>query len=690
MLKQILPFWFFIFPLLVFCQIDTVGTIEDDFSEQLEDFYINTDETSDFDYVGHFDYLESYKDKPLSLNDATASDLESFGLLSPVQISNLLNYRQTVGDLLEIYELQAIPGFDLKTIRTILPFVSIKAQEGKKFNQKLKSWRKPRMEYLFRASTIVEDSRGFLEDNYEGDPYQLLFRFRAQVADAVRVGLTAEKDRGEAFFTGSNPQGFDFYSGHIALHKPANFIEDVILGDYNFAMGQGLIFLGGFAPGKGADVTGAKRRGRTLRPYTSANEVDYLRGGAIELSLPDHWTVAAFGSSRRIDGNLIEQDTFDSVEDEELFSSLLLSGFHRTNSELEDEKTIRQTTFGTTIKKAFSRLEIGGNFVYDQFDNSFSPRSEPYNLYRFSGSSLWNSSLDYSFHLNNFHFYGESAIDQNGSLANLHGLMTGLGKYTYLSLLYRDFSKEFQTLRGRPFSETRVTKNERGFYSGLTFRPTNRIHFSGYLDFWSHPWLRFNVDAPSRGREWLAKLSYKIRKGPEVYVQVREEIKEKNAPENVTAYDFLVPVTRRYYRLHLDYPISKALRWRSRAEWSFYDDTTVDGQEKGFLIYQDLIIKPMNSPWSVTTRLAYFATDGYNARIYAYENDVAYAFSIPSYFGTGTRFYANFRYKFRRGLTLEARYAQTFRTEEGIGSGNDFIDGNTRTDLRLQARWTFN
>ncbi|MEZ4980879.1 MAG: hypothetical protein R2769_04680 [Saprospiraceae bacterium] len=98
----------------------------------------------------------------------------------------------------------------------------------------------------------------------------------------------------------------------------------------------------------------------------------------------------------------------------------------------------------------------------------------------------------------------------------------------------------------------------------------------------------------------------------------------------------------------------------------------------------------MNSPWSVTTRLAYFATDGYNARIYAYENDVAYAFSIPSYFGTGTRFYANFRYKFRGGLTLEARYAQTFRTEQGIGSGNDFIDGNTRTDLRLQARWNFN
>lgn len=680
-----------LFPVYLTAQVDSIPeATEENLNQQLEDFYINTEETSDFDFIGLLDYLEYFLKKPLSLNSVTRNQLESLGLLNPIQINNFLLYREKLGPLLEIYELQAIPGFDLPTIRNILPYVTVSPDNRLSFRAKLKNWKRPRIEYLFRFSRIIENSKGILEEKYLGDPNQYFSRLRIKVADAIQIGFTGEKDRGEEFFSGSNPAGFDFYSAHLSIRKPFNGLEEFILGDYNFAMGQGLIFFGGFAPGKGADISASRRRGRTLRPYTSANEIDFLRGTAIECQLGDSWSIAAFASHKNIDGNLLETDTLDPVEDNELFSSLLLSGFHRTENEIADEKQIRQTTLGGTIEKRFNGLQLSGNVVFDRFSSTFAPRSEPYNRYRFTGSSLWNASLDYSWQVSNFNFYGETAVDPSGNVAILQGLLTGLGKYTYLSLLYRNFPKEFQTLRGRPFSETRITSNEEGFYTGLEFRPSKNFHFTGYLDFWRHPWLRFNVDAPSKGREWLLRWKYKVRKGIETYAQLRQEVKEKNASANETAFDFLVPIKRTYFRLHLDYPFSKALRWRSRAEWSWYDSGTGGPIQKGFLLYQDLILKPMNSPWSATTRLAFYNTDGYNARIYAYENDVAYAFSIPSYFDRGTRFYLNIRYKLRNGLTLEGRYAQTYKTSPGIGSGNDFIDGNKRTDVRLQMRWNIN
>ena len=46
-------------------------------------------------------------------------------ILSETQINSLLDYRQKFGKFLSIYEIQAIPDFDLATIRKILPFHGI-------------------------------------------------------------------------------------------------------------------------------------------------------------------------------------------------------------------------------------------------------------------------------------------------------------------------------------------------------------------------------------------------------------------------------------------------------------------------------------------------------------------------------------------------------------------------------------
>lgn len=48
-------------------------------------------------------------------------------MLRPSQIAFLKSYIQTQGALISLYELQSVPGFDLNTIRAILPFIALDA-----------------------------------------------------------------------------------------------------------------------------------------------------------------------------------------------------------------------------------------------------------------------------------------------------------------------------------------------------------------------------------------------------------------------------------------------------------------------------------------------------------------------------------------------------------------------------------
>ena len=105
--------------------------------------------------------------------------------------------------------------------------------------------------------------------------------------------------------------------------------------------------------------------------------------------------------------------------------------------------------------------------------------------------------------------------------------------------------------------------------------------------------------------------------------------------------------------------------------------------------YHDLIYHPLEQPISLSGRVARFNTDGFDSRIYAYEQDLIYTFSIPFYYLKGWRYYLNARYKWK-GFTLEARVAQTrFDDRTSIGTGPARINTNHRTDVRAQLIYRF-
>lgn len=665
--------------------------------EFIEDFLQNTERDGDFDFNAILEELALFRENPLNLNTATEDELRDLRLLNDVQIINLISYRQQAGPLLAIYELQVVPGFDMATIRRILPFVSIDARLDD-FNVPLnRMLAQGKNEFFLRWQRILEEQRGYQPaetpgaSRYLGDPSRLYFRYRHTYSNRLSFGLTAEKDQGEEFFTGSNPQGFDYYSAHFFLRDYKEWLPAVAIGDYNISFGQGLILFSGFGGGKSAFATQIKRSGRTLIPYASVNEALFMRGAAVSVAPAKNLELTTFASFRRRDGNLAAAiDTaFGGDLEFQSISSFNESGLHRTPFEIEDEGAVGLFTTGGSISWEKRGASIAFNALYQKLDKPLNRRPFPYNRFYFSGDRLFNASLDYSYIYRNLNFFGETAVSDNGALATLNGLLIGLDRRIDLAIVYRNYARDYQALNANGFAETGGTRNEEGLYLGLEVRPARRWTLNAYFDQWRHPWLRFNLDAPSTGYEYRGRITYEQRRQLRIYLEARQEVKSLNLPDNETAFNQPAPRTLFQTRLHIARNVSKALEIRSRIDWGYFENEA-EGRQTGFAALVDVLYRPLGFPLSFTSRFALYDTDSYDVRFYHYENNMLNTFAIPAYYNRGSRFYLNLRYRPVSQFTLEGRIAQTFWSgADQVGTGLDAIAGPVRTEVGLQIKYQF-
>nr|MBP7273727.1 helix-hairpin-helix domain-containing protein [Saprospiraceae bacterium] len=538
-------------------QVDT--DIESTQQDIIEDFIQNTGEESDFDFITLTENLRYAAEHPVNLNKATYEELLDLTLLSDLQINSLIDYRQKVGDLINIYELQAVPNWDVPTIKKILPFVAVSG-DFKDFNVPIARMMSQGKNDLFlRFRRQLEEQKGYTlppDIGYLGDRNQYFMRYRHTYENRLSWGFTAEKDPGEEFFKGSNKFGFDFYSAHFFLKDYNSWLKALAIGDYAVNMGQGLILYSGFASGKNAFVTKIRRGGRTLRPFTSVNEFIFNRGAAATINISKKIELTAFASFLKKDGNVqISSDTLNDNFDDFSVSSLLISGLHRTQNEIADKHQLLQTTFGAVVKYKLQRGHVAFNILNDRFSRSLIRNPEVYNQYYFSGNNLFNASIDYNYIFQNFNFFGEIASSDNAGVAVVNGLLVGLSRQgnsaVDLAIHHRYLGVKYQALLPNPFAETGQGSNEHGLYVGLEIKPNINWQLSTYFDIWKHPWLRYNADAPSHGNEFFSRLTYNIKRQLEIYFQYRIENKQINTPESFEKIDYLSNTQRQQLRLNV-------------------------------------------------------------------------------------------------------------------------------------------
>jgi hypothetical protein len=642
--------------------------------ENLND--VTEEETEDDAYLQQLKY---YTLHPLNINEATREELQALKLLNPLQIESLLQYRNLLGSLIHAYELQAVPQWDIPTIRKVVPYVTVSNKAHSIANRFTKGSRT----LLLRNTRQLEKAKGYdtsLPNHYAGDRNHLLFRYKYQYKNELQYGIVGDKDAGEAFFKSRQRSGFDFYSVHFFARRIGR-IKALALGDFTVNMGQGLMQWQALAFKKSTEPLAVIRQAPTLMPYYSSGEYNFHRGAGITLQ-QGIWETTVFGSLRNLSANL---GTDSGVV---YFTSFSTSGLHRTASELQDKRGVRQATFGATIKRHGRSFNLALNAVQYQFSKPMQKRPEPYNRYAISGRDWYNISTDYNLVYKNLYLFGEAAVDKRGSTAFTNGVLTSIDPKVDIALLHRHIAKSYQAVQGNAFTENVAPANERGLYMGLTVRPAAAWRINGYADFFKFPWLKYRVDAPSGGQDYMLHVNYQPRKTLEMYLRYRREQKGGNEWTADSSIRFTGRRTRQNLRLHGTYVYSPSLTLKSRAEgiWYFTERSKAG---KGFLFYVESahgVLKKFN----FHLRLQYFSTDGYNSRIYAYESDVLYSYSTPAFFDTGLRYYFNLQYNVSKGLSVWLRWAQTVYTKEhSIGSGLNSIEGNTASEVKCQASYRF-
>lgn len=674
---------------LSFAQEDERNTI----IEKRIEFIGENLEDSDVDFTTYLEELYFFYDNPININQTNFDELSRLNLITDVQIISILDYQRRYGEILTIYELRAIEELDQDVIERIIPFVRVGAPRKYKTNWK-NVLKYGRNDVILRYQRGLQTKEGYIPKSdsilalnpnkqYLGSPDKLYARYKFTYKDKISWGVTAEKDAGEQFFKGAQSKGFDFYSAHLMV-KDLGLVKTIVVGDFHANFGQGLTMWSGFNMGKSADVLNVKRYARGLKKYSSVNESNFMRGVGVKLQ-KNKLDLTVFGSHKKIDANVNSSDTlFNNGEGG--ITSFQSTGFHRTPGELEDVDAVQQTIIGAATHFTGDNLKIGLVGVSTQYDIPLEESSQTYTQYNFKGTSGFSVGANYLYFKGKTSFFGEVTTSQNLSLVTLNGVTWHVDPRLDLVVLHRYIDKKNQAIYSAPFGG--ATSNENGLYVGVKAKISKQFNLSAYYDQFTHSWLKWSTDGPSFGREVFVQADYKINYNSSMYIRLKNKITQRDTKEDVVGIDDQVFVNKTTLRLHYSQRISKQVSVKSRVEGVRFLYGTQ--KSKGVLLYQDLVYKFKKIPLKVSARYAIFDTDNYDTRLYAYENDLLYLFSIPSYYGKGVRTYLMAKYDIGEQIDLWVRWGMfSYAHTTEISSGLEQIEGSLKSDIKVQMKIRF-
>lgn len=656
---------------------------EDDIIENITESIIAQTESEEVDLNDLISQLYYYKRHPLNLNTATTEELKSLYLLNDLQINALKEHITVFGALLDIAELQTIDLIDKETILHLKPFISVDPVRSKisyKFSDLV---HKSDNEFIIRASSSLEDARGFKEHKYVGDKLRLYSRLSYAYSDKIKLTIQADKDAGEDFFSNSRLKGFDFYTGNLFI-KDVGRLKQLAIGDYSLQFGQGLAMWTGYAIGKSAMTVNTARVGTGVKAFRSSNENGYLRGVAAKIELFRNCSFTPFVSYRSLDATVHQSDSLTYV------SALLTTGYHRTDSELDNQKSLKEILYGANFSvQLLKKLKVELTGSHFEYDKPIIKAFHIYNQYDFSGKERNVLSFSYSLNQSMFYFYGEEAVVTDSGIGTINGVLLAISPKATLNLLYRNYQRSFSNPFSQGFGEAGNNNNEKGLYSGINIKLSSKMEWSGYADYFSFPWLKYRVDAPTKGFGLFSMITYQPNKKAKFelrYTQKEKEINQANSESTITP---VVSDVTRNYRFSFEYNISPTFSLGNRIDYISFREAQ-NPLENGFATSFNIALQTPSKRVGVESRYTLIDTDSYNSRIYSTEKDILYSYSSAMYQNAGTRFYVNLKASPLKSLTFWLRYSiYSYKGIDQLGSGYDVIQGNKKSEVKAQMRYAF-
>jgi len=240
-------------------------------------------ETEELNWEDEVDssFISNHLNGKLDLNKVGPRQLDSIGVLTSFQIESFCQYRKSFGLFVDLYEMQAIPGWDIGTLKRISKLFTLIPLEW--YEQPLFGKRSyhSTLSLRWRLSGQQEQYNTSAASTWLGDRHSLqtLYRYNSQ---QMKIGITAEKDPGEYWIARNTKFPTDFVSAHFTV-TGKGVMRQITVGDFTVNMAQGLIQWQSMNFRKTPVLPLLKKSKPVFQPHRSLNEFNFHRGFAIEL-----------------------------------------------------------------------------------------------------------------------------------------------------------------------------------------------------------------------------------------------------------------------------------------------------------------------------------------------------------------------------------------------------------------------
>lgn len=630
--QKSIPLWhlFGIFLFSALLSVQCLAQVPNFFKEDFVEQAAAQAQLVDEDWLEFEDVLLARK--AININQVREEEMESWGILTPWQIQQFINYRRLLGDFIHVNELQAVPGWHPALIKMVVPFFKIRPEnnfwDGKKKLNVQTSLRSTGLPVFLTAS----DSS---VNNWVGDNFRLILQTRLELA-GWKGGFVAKKDPGEPLWKKGFRKGFDFYGFHV-YWQGKGFIKSLTVGDYAVSLGQGLIHWQAMSLRKTGELLFVKRQSPVIKPHRGGGEFNFHRGLAIQLK-HNNLLVTSFLSRRKLSASL----SYDSLKVPMGVRSINSSGYHRTLQEMGSKNKLTEWIVGIRVARHYRKFDVGINGIHYEYNLPLEQGEFPYQFFKITGRNWQNASIDFSFTHQNAHFFGELAIDKRGQKALLAGVIFSADAKIDVAAVVRALPKDFQSRYANAFTENTSPTNEFGIYCSITVRATSQLHFNLYNDFYQFPWLRHQISMPSLGRDHYLQATYKPSKTTLLSIRFRQEqiLKDPSSKRIEIPFPGLEKTGKSSVRIHLE--VERKIQIRFRMEilsikrlLSTVEERSLPELERGFLCYWETNHSFPRRAMKIGVRIQYFDTDSYDSRIYAFLPNPGAPSTVSASYGKG-------------------------------------------------------
>lgn len=682
----------------------TAQTTTDETSWQ--DLYNTLSDLDDFDEDGWTEVseiLSSLAQTPQNINEVTFQDLQQVPLLSDHQALAIINYRSLYGDIHSMSELYLITALDRPRIhllqslfyvapstkRTSIsglePTDSVK-HEYQQLQKATYHQQKPGSRYgsvIFTMSKPTYTRQGYRDGSYHGYDLSHSLRYRYN-SKRLQIGFTASQDAGEPFFAGTNTKGWDFYTG-FARMKNMGIVQNMVVGHYQMSLGMGLIMNSDYRLSRTSYFLTSPKTTATLRGHGSRQESNYLQGAAATIAIPIKGNtrllnLTPFISYRAIDATM-------SNTEPRTITTILTTGYHRTDSEISRRNAANQFTAGASVALTLLPLRMSLNILHTSLSDSLLPNlAQRYNRYRPQGKSFTSGSLSYGYNKPRIQFTGETALSK-AALATINSLRLKVSDTWTAFALQRFYSYRYQTLYGRSFGDVSNCQNETGAYIGATTTAIRNISLSAYVDCAYHPMPRYGYDGSSRSFEGYILATY-------THGATTANMRYRYREQAISDDGYAIPAftgdingtAQHTLRLSLKHALT---HWTtiSQAQGTYLPSSASWGYLLSEAVgYRMRKATAGNTPLAVWASLTYFNTNEYASRLYLTDRSLLYTSTLQMLYGRGVRANVMVEAGIARWLTAAIRCNMLhYLDRKQISSAHQLIDSANQTDVQVQV-----